>query len=97
MPPYMRRSPKVAEVLPVLYLRGLSTPMRAGELRDHLFEIQAVYGIMRRRPNPQLLPIAPLGVEMVWMVHTAQPAQICSVLQSRVSTPEKSGGLGSLF
>ena len=24
-PPYMRRSPKVSEVLPVLYLRGLST------------------------------------------------------------------------
>ncbi len=25
LPPYMRRSPKVNEVLPVLYLRGLST------------------------------------------------------------------------
>jgi len=25
LPPYMRRSPKVSEVLPVLYLRGLST------------------------------------------------------------------------
>src|SRR5208282_3513143 len=25
LPPYMRRSPKVAEVLPMLYLRGLST------------------------------------------------------------------------
>jgi transposase-like protein len=25
LPPYLRRSPKVAEVLPVLYLRGLST------------------------------------------------------------------------
>jgi transposase-like protein len=25
LPPYMRRSPKVTEVLPVLYLRGLST------------------------------------------------------------------------
>ncbi len=25
LPPYMRRSPKLAEVLPVLYLRGLST------------------------------------------------------------------------
>jgi putative transposase len=25
LPPYMRRSPKVAEVIPVLYLRGLST------------------------------------------------------------------------
>jgi transposase-like protein len=25
LPPYMRRSPKVAEMLPILYLRGLST------------------------------------------------------------------------
>ena len=25
LPPYMRRSPKVTEVLPLLYLRGLST------------------------------------------------------------------------
>ncbi len=25
LPPYMRRSPKVAEVLPILYLRGLSS------------------------------------------------------------------------
>ena len=25
LPPYMRRSPKVSEVLPILYLRGLST------------------------------------------------------------------------
>jgi putative transposase len=38
LPPYMRRSPKVAEVLPLLYLRGLSTgdfrealPVRLGE------------------------------------------------------------------
>jgi len=32
LPPYMRRSPKVAEVLPVLYLRGLST----GDFREAL-------------------------------------------------------------
>lgn len=32
LPPYMRRSPKVAEVLPVLYLRGLST----GDFQDAL-------------------------------------------------------------
>ncbi len=32
LPPYMRRSPKVAEVLRVLYLRGLST----GDFREAL-------------------------------------------------------------
>ena len=32
LPPYMRRSPKIAEVLPVLYLRGLST----GDFREAL-------------------------------------------------------------
>ena len=32
LPPYMRRSPKVAEVLPILYLRGLSP----GDFREAL-------------------------------------------------------------
>jgi putative transposase len=32
LPPYMRRSPKVGEVLPILYLRGLST----GDFREAL-------------------------------------------------------------
>lgn len=32
LPPYLRRSPKVGEVLPILYLRGLST----GDFRDAL-------------------------------------------------------------
>ena len=32
LPPYMRRSPQVAEVLPVLYLRGFST----GDFREAL-------------------------------------------------------------
>ena len=32
LPPYMRRSPKVDEVLPILYLRGLST----GDFKDGL-------------------------------------------------------------
>ena len=35
LPPYMRRSPKVAEVLPVLYLRGLST----GDFRPALLAL----------------------------------------------------------
>lgn len=35
LPPYMRRSPKVAEVLPVLYLRGLST----GDFKPALSEL----------------------------------------------------------
>jgi putative transposase len=37
LPPYMRRSPKVSEVLPILYLRGLST----GDFRPAL---QALLG-----------------------------------------------------
>lgn len=32
LPPYLRRSPKIAEVLPILYLRGLST----GDFKDAL-------------------------------------------------------------
>jgi len=32
LPPYMRKSPKVSEVLPILYLRGLST----GDFREAL-------------------------------------------------------------
>ncbi|HJN75636.1 MAG TPA: IS256 family transposase, partial [Myxococcota bacterium] len=35
LPPYMRRSPKVTEVLPVLYLRGLST----GDFKPALSEL----------------------------------------------------------
>jgi putative transposase len=44
LPPYMRRSPKVAEVLPVLYLRGLST----GDFREAL----AALPPSRRRSMP---------------------------------------------
>ncbi len=36
LPPYMRRSPKVSEVLPVLYLRGLSTGDFAPALEELL-------------------------------------------------------------
>lgn len=38
LPPYMRRSPKVSEVLPVLYLRGLSTNDFGPALKDLLGE-----------------------------------------------------------
>ena len=38
LPPYMRRSPKVTEVLPILYLRGLSTGDFAPALRVLLGE-----------------------------------------------------------
>lgn len=38
LPPYMRRSPKVSEVLPVLYLRGLSTGDFKPALSDLLGE-----------------------------------------------------------
>lgn len=38
LPPYMRRSPKVAEVLPILYLRGLSTNDFEPALRSLLGE-----------------------------------------------------------
>jgi putative transposase len=38
LPPYMRRSPKVSEVLPILYLRGLSTGDFAPALKTLLGE-----------------------------------------------------------
>src|ERR1035437_5627245 len=40
LPPYMRRSPKVAEVLPILYLRGLSTGNFRPALEGLLGEMQ---------------------------------------------------------
>jgi putative transposase len=61
LPPYMRRSPKVAEVLPVLYPRGLST----GDFRDPL----AAYKLLdmaqarwRRLAGAHLLPSVRDGV-----------------------------------
>ena len=38
LPPYMRRSPKVSEVLPLLYLRGLSTNDFGPALKELLGE-----------------------------------------------------------
>ena len=41
LPPYMRRSPKVAEVLPLLYLHGLSTGDFAPALKENSREQEA--------------------------------------------------------
>ena len=52
LPPYMRRSPKVAEVLPILYLRGLST----GDFRPRWKGCSArVRPVYRRPTSPDLL------------------------------------------
>jgi len=47
LPPYMRRSPKVAEVLPILYLRGLST----GDFRPRWKACWARTRLVCRRPT----------------------------------------------
>jgi len=53
LPRYMRRSPKVAEVLPILYLRGLST----GDFAPHWKGCWARTRAVCRRPtSPGLLP-----------------------------------------
>src|SRR5712691_10406836 len=52
LPPYMRRSPKVAEVLPILYLRGLST----GDFRPALEGCWARTRPGCRRPTSPDLP-----------------------------------------
>lgn len=48
LPPYMRRSPKVAEVLPLLYLRGLST----GDFKEALPALLGEDAAWRRRRWP---------------------------------------------
>jgi transposase-like protein len=48
LPRYMRRSPKVTEVLPVLYLRGLST----GDFAPALAEFSVPTLGCRLRPSP---------------------------------------------
>src|SRR5262245_33370748 len=55
LPPYMRRSPKVAEVLPVLYLRGLST----GDFREAL----TAFLVRRTRPGYRRRTFARLTAE----------------------------------
>ena len=54
LPPYMRRSPKVAEVLPILYLRGLST----GDFKEGLTALlgEEAAGLSHRRPSPGSRP-----------------------------------------
>ena len=44
LPPYLRRSPTVAEVLPILYLRGLST----GDFRP---SVEALHCWVRMPPG----------------------------------------------
>jgi hypothetical protein len=48
LPPYMRRSPKVTEVLPILYLRGLST----GDFTPTLRGTPSRLGFGRRAAQP---------------------------------------------
>ena len=54
LPPYMRRSPKVAEVLPILYLRGLSRAISAPRSKGCWARTRPVY----RRPTSHDLPPA---------------------------------------
>ena len=74
LPPYMRRSPKVAEVLPILYLRGLSTgdfretlPVllgddTAGLSATNIARLTAVC-LITLIADPQLLTISPLAAQ----------------------------------
>jgi transposase-like protein len=55
LPPYMRRSPKVAEVLPILYLRGLST----GDFREAL-------GVLLGEEASGLSPAAITRITVAW-------------------------------
>ena len=48
LPPYMRRPPKVAEVLPILYLRGLST----GDFKESLAALLGEEAAGDARPGP---------------------------------------------
>jgi transposase-like protein len=48
VPPYMRRSPKVTEVLPLLYLHGLSREISSRLWRSS----SAVRLVFRHRPSP---------------------------------------------
>ena len=49
LPPYMRRSPKVAEVLPILYLRGGSVTSRRGTGR--LLDVSCCLSMNCQRPR----------------------------------------------
>lgn len=48
LPPWCRRSPKIAEVLPLLYLHGLST----GDFVPALEQFLGSTAACRRRPSP---------------------------------------------
>lgn len=59
LPPYMRRSPKVSEVLPVLYLRGLSTGDFRPALRSLLGEDAA--GLSATNISRLIASVAPFA------------------------------------
>jgi putative transposase len=91
LPPYMRRSPKVAEVLPILYLRGLST----GDFRQAL---QALLGEdaagLSARPDGSKELIA---VEDGFRESTDSWATVLRDLKSRgMRAPELAIGDGAL-
>ena len=56
MPPYMRRSPKVAEMLPILYLRSTDSP--PGDFRPTLEGLLGADAPVCRRPTSSDLPLA---------------------------------------
>ena len=60
MPPWCRRSPKVAEVLPLLYLHGLSTAAPVEALEEVMGGELDLCGAIRRPPSTGMLG-APLN------------------------------------
>jgi len=78
LPPYMRRGPKVAEVLPILYLRGLSTgdfqealPVLLGEEAAGLSpaNISRLLGVWGGRSTKRSAP----GISRRWTTSTSGP------------------------
>src|SRR2546426_8416359 len=74
LPPYMRRSPKVAEVLPILYLRGLST----GRSEEHTSELQSPCNLVCR------LLLEKKKYRLVLVLRVTQPDHIDSITSIRL-------------